>query len=108
MRREGQIRRVYGSGMGQRRREKTACTHPNRSRRSQGPAANPAPHAIRAARLALGLSQTEAGALIYVGLRAWQQYEAGDRRLHPGLWELWQIKTKTRQTPARAARAAPG
>ena len=80
--------------------------HPNRSRRSQGPAANPSPEQIRAARETLGLTQTEAGALIYVGLRAWQQYEAGDRRLHPGLWELWRIKT--RHKAAGAAQPASG
>jgi hypothetical protein len=52
----------------------------------------PTPDAIRAARLALGLTQTQAGAVIYASLRAWQDYESGARRLHPGLWELWQAK----------------
>lgn len=73
------------------------ANHPNRSRAS--PAANPAPEAIRAAREAAGLTQTEAAGLIYSTLRTWQDWEAGARRMHPGLWELWHIK---------AAQAAEG
>ncbi|HAZ61178.1 MAG TPA: transcriptional regulator [Gammaproteobacteria bacterium] len=26
--------------------------------------------------------------------RVWQQWEAGDRRMHPAMWELFQIKIK--------------
>lgn len=66
------------------------ANHPNRSRTS--PAANPEPEAIRAAREASGLSQTHAAALIYCGLRTWQQWESGERRMHPAMWELWRIK----------------
>lgn len=65
--------------------------HPNRG--PKGPSANPGPAEIRAAREAAGLTQTEAGALIHGTLRAWQEYEAGNRRLHPGLWELFRAKT---------------
>ncbi len=67
--------------------------HPNRSR-SPTAAANPTPEAIKAAREAAGLSQTEAGALIYSGLRSWQHWEAGERRMHPAMWELFLLKTK--------------
>lgn len=66
--------------------------HPNRGR--DNPDANPAPEAIKAAREAAGLSQTEAGDLVRSALRTWQQWEAGDRRMHPGLWELFQIKAE--------------
>jgi putative transcriptional regulator len=66
--------------------------HPNRNRAHPSPAANPTPEAIRAARAAAGLTQTEAAALIYSGLRAWQEWEAGARRMHPALWELWNLK----------------
>ncbi|MCY1417011.1 hypothetical protein D3C76_1365820 [compost metagenome] len=52
----------------------------------------PGPTEIRAAREAAGLSQTAAAALVHSGLRTWQQWEAGDRRMHPGLWELFQLK----------------
>lgn len=27
-------------------------------------------------------------------LRAWQQWEAGDRQMHPAFWELFCIKTQ--------------
>lgn len=55
---------------------------------------NPTPAQIRSARIAAGLTQTQAAALIYSSLRSWQQWEAGDRRMHPGLFELFKIKCK--------------
>lgn len=79
-------------------------SHPNRS--PKGPSANPAPEVIRSTREAAGLTQTAAAALIHSTLRAWQEWEAGNRRMHPGLWELFQIKTGSlaargpAQTPA--------
>lgn len=66
-------------------------SHPNRSR-GGSPSRNPAPDEIRAAREAAGLSQTEAAALIHCALRGWQEWEAGNRRMHPAFWELWRIK----------------
>ena len=66
--------------------------HPNRGA-SQTAAANPTPEAILQAREAAGLSQSEAGALIYSGLRSWQHWEWGTRRMHPGLFELFLKKT---------------
>jgi putative transcriptional regulator len=63
--------------------------HPNRNK-SAG--ANPTPDGIRAAREAAGLTQTEAASLIHGSMRAWQEYEAGNRRMHPGLWELFRMK----------------
>jgi putative transcriptional regulator len=70
--------------------------HPNRG--PKGPSANPAPEEVRAAREAAGLTQTQAAALVYGTLRAWQGWEAPQgqpdaRRMHPGLWELFRIKT---------------
>lgn len=64
--------------------------HPNRSRNS--PSANPRPEQIRAAREAAGLSQTEAAKLIHCSLRGWQQWEAGERSMHPAFWELFRHK----------------
>ena len=58
---------------------------------------NPTPDAIRAARAIAGLSQTQAAALIYCTLRAWQEWEAGNRRMHPAFWELFRIKTQQPQ-----------
>jgi len=73
--------------------------HPNRSRRGV-PAANPRPEDIRAARAAFGHTQTQAARSIYCTLRAWQQWEAGDRRMHPAMFELYKIKTKQTVRPA--------
>lgn len=66
---------------------------PNRPNRGQRGPASP-PTEIRAAREALALTQTAAAALVHSLLRTWQQWEAGDRRMHPGLWELFRLKTR--------------
>jgi putative transcriptional regulator len=78
--------------------------HPNRSRigapKGGTVRPNPDPADIRAAREKAGLTQTEAGALIYSTLRTWQDWEGGQRRMHPGLMELFEIKVKARKRPA--------
>lgn len=61
----------------------------------KGPSANPTPAEVRAAREAAGLSQTAAGALVHTTCRTWQQWEAGDRRMHPAFFELFCIKSKS-------------
>ena len=66
------------------------ANHPNRSR--QSPRRNPAPAEIKRAREAAGLTQTEAAALLHATCRAWQQWEAGDRSMHPAFWELFLLK----------------
>lgn len=53
---------------------------------------SPAPDAIRAARAAAGLTQTQAAALIYCTLRGWQDWEAGKRAMHPAFFELFLLK----------------
>ena len=65
--------------------------HPNRSRVA-GPASNPSPEQIRAARELAGLTQTAAACLLHSTCRVWQQWEAGDRRMHPAFWELFRLK----------------
>jgi hypothetical protein len=40
----------------------------------------------------VGLSQAEAGALLYRSGRNWQQWELGERQMDPALWELFRIK----------------
>ena len=65
--------------------------HPNRGK---SPHASPEPEQIRTAREAAGLTQTQAAERIHGSLRAWQQYEAGDRIMHAGLWELFRLKSK--------------
>ena len=49
----------------------------------------------RMEREAFGLTQTEASELIWCSLRAWQQWEAGDRRMHAAFWELFTTKLVT-------------
>ncbi len=65
--------------------------HPNRSRVSLQ-ARNPSPGQIRAARLEAGLTQAQAADLINATASAWESWEQGLRRMHPGLWELFRIK----------------
>ena len=55
----------------------------------------PSPATIRSSRLALGLTQAQAGALVGVTDRAWRYWEAGRRTMPVGIWELFQLKTKT-------------
>lgn len=56
----------------------------------------PEPAVIRATREAAGLSQTAAGALVHTTCRTWQQWEAGDRRMHPAFWELFLLKSRSK------------
>jgi len=69
--------------------------HPNRS--AGHPARNPSPAEVRAARDAAGLTQAQAAALVHATARNWQQWEqeegSNTRRMHPGLWELFRLKT---------------
>lgn len=63
---------------------------------------NPKPDAIRNARIAAGLTQTEAARFVRASLRAWQQWEAGDRSMPPGLFELFMLKTSQWPLDTRA------
>lgn len=51
---------------------------------------------LRVARELAGLSQAEAAALLYRTARNWQQWELGERRMDPALWELFQLKVRAR------------
>jgi DNA-binding XRE family transcriptional regulator len=55
---------------------------------------SPTPAEVKAARVALGLTQTQAAAIIGYSKRGWQGIEAGDRAMRPSAWELFQLKTK--------------
>jgi len=70
----------------------TIMPHANRSK-NRTAASNPTPAQIVAAREKAKLTQTAAADVIRGSLRAWQDYEGGQRRMHPGLWELFRIKT---------------
>ncbi|CAM3842071.1 XRE family transcriptional regulator [Vreelandella rituensis] len=56
------------------------------------PRVSPTPEHIRETRLKAGLTQTQAGALVHTTCRTWQQWEAGDRGMHPAFWELFCLK----------------
>jgi DNA-binding XRE family transcriptional regulator len=43
-----------------------------------------------------GLSQSQAAKLIYTPTSTWQKWELGINGIHPGLWELFQLKAKVR------------
>lgn len=55
---------------------------------------SPPPAAIREARIVAGLTQMEAAQTVRASLRAWQQWEADDRAMPPGLFELFMLKTE--------------
>lgn len=66
------------------------ANHPNRNKLK---IESPSPLQIRELRKSLNLSQTDASKIIYCSLRGWQQWEAGERKMHPAFWELFKIKT---------------
>lgn len=66
--------------------------HPNRDQKSNNKAANPTPAQIKAKRAEVGLTQTQCAELLYSGCRKWQAWEGGEQRMHPALWELFNIK----------------
>lgn len=55
---------------------------------------NSSARTIRKRRLALGLTQTQAAALIGGGLRTWQDWEYGRRNMPPAKLELFLIKAR--------------
>lgn len=70
-------------------------SHPNRGR-APTVGRNPKPADVRAAREAAGLTQTAAAEVIHTQVRVWQQWESGERRMHPAFFELFQLKTATK------------
>lgn len=57
-------------------------------------AAPPTPQEVLEARTRAKLTQPQAADVVYVTRRTWQNYEAGSCPMHPGLWELFNIKTR--------------
>lgn len=60
------------------------------------PVKNPLPAEIRRARRKAGLTQGEAAELVHAARNAWESWEQGLRRMHPGLWELFLIRLDER------------
>lgn len=54
----------------------------------------PTPVEIRAAREGVGLTQSAAAEMTRVGLRTWQQWEAGDRRMSLTAWDLFRVRAR--------------
>jgi putative transcriptional regulator len=49
---------------------------------------------VKVTRKALGFTQKESAEMVHCSLRAWQLWEAGDRNMPAGIWELFVIKTE--------------
>lgn len=58
----------------------------------------PKPAAIRRARRVAGLTQTQAAELVHTTCRVWQQWEAGDYKMHPAFFELFMIKLNLKRS----------
>jgi putative transcriptional regulator len=70
------------------------ANHPNRNKRSDSFSRTRSPEEIIAARDRADLTQTDAAKVVHASLRGWQQWEKGDRRMHPAFFELFIIKTE--------------
>ncbi len=73
--------------------------HPNMGKNPNKPnerkkGSNPFPSEITAKRAEYGLSQKAAADLLFTTSRVWQQWELGERRMHPAFWELFTIKAE--------------
>lgn len=55
---------------------------------------SPSSDEVKAARKNAALTQAEAGRVVYVSERGWQNWELGGSNMPPGLWELFLLKTK--------------
>ena len=51
----------------------------------------PTPAQIKVLRASAGLTQTQAGELVYAALRSYQHWEDGDRDMSAAAWELFKI-----------------
>lgn len=50
------------------------------------------PEWIKKARAEAGITQKKAAEMLHTSIRSYQQWEAGDRKMHPAFWELFRIK----------------
>jgi putative transcriptional regulator len=53
---------------------------------------SPSTDQIKITRKTLGLTKKESAKMVHSSLRAWQLWEAGDRAMPAGIWELFVIK----------------
>ena len=71
------------------------------------------PADLRTARQSLGLTQTEAAALLPVDRVTWARWESGSRPMHPAWYRLWRHMVGLERIPFRPAKrkspdASPG
>jgi len=66
--------------------------HPNRRK----PLAAFSPEGLQALRATVGWTQEECASVIHSTRRTLQDWEAGIAAMHPGLWELLNIKARRR------------
>lgn len=55
---------------------------------------SPSSDEVKAVRKNAGLTQAEAGRVVYVSERGWQNWELEGAKMPPGLYELFLLKTK--------------
>lgn len=72
-------------------------SHPNRSKNNPSQARNPKPEEILRLRLSAQLTPSEAAKLVHSSQVAWEQWETGERPMHPTFWRLFRQRT-TRKT----------
>ncbi len=60
---------------------------------------SPSPEMILKARKAAGLTQREAAEKCYSALRSWQDWEYGQRRMHPAIWQVFLQATESARKP---------
>jgi putative transcriptional regulator len=68
---------------------------------------SPTPSAIKVARDAVRLTQTAAAEVVFTSLRAWQQWEYGERSMHLAFWHLFLYKTSQQTRPPVAQLSEP-
>jgi DNA-binding transcriptional regulator YiaG len=54
---------------------------------------SPSAEKIKITRKTLGFTQKESAEMVHASVRAWQLWEADDRKMPAGIWELFVIKT---------------
>lgn len=58
------------------------------------PRLKPTADDIKDARRKAGITQTVAANLLHTTCRVWQQWEAGDRKMHPAFYDLFLRRSK--------------
>jgi ribosome-binding protein aMBF1 (putative translation factor) len=76
------------------------------------PFVSPSADSVRAARVALAMSQPEFATLLRSSVRSVQEWEGGRRNMHPGVWRLLELELAARgvvlPTASGVAPPSPG